>query len=137
MTVAYPRPTSLARKSCDFWPWTTPANVQYCRSRNTPACTSTRTRNRAWRSVNPKAATALTRSGRALSLRSRRLNELIEIHPPRADRTGAPPPAVTTEPGPHATAGVGTAVVLREDLDILVSGVPVQLVFDAEIREMD
>jgi hypothetical protein len=53
----------------------------------------------------------------------------------RAPATAAPP-AVATEPGPHATASVRAAVVLGEDLDILVSVAAIQLVFDAEIRKM-
>jgi hypothetical protein len=42
--------TSRLRKSVLFWPWTMAAKAQYWRSTNTPAWSSTVTRNCAWRS---------------------------------------------------------------------------------------
>jgi hypothetical protein len=67
----------------------------------------------------PKVATALTRSGRALSLRSRRLKEFTEIPPPHADRTTVHHRGhLAAETGSRTIGGVSAAVVLGEDLDI-------------------
>jgi hypothetical protein len=64
--VAYLAVMSFARKSCVFWPCARPVKVRYCRSRNTPEKTSTWTRNRAWRSVNPNRMRVPIRDGLTL-----------------------------------------------------------------------
>jgi hypothetical protein len=54
--------------------------------------------------------------------------------------TSAPvPPAASVAPeaGSHDAARVGAAIVLRDDFDVLVAVASVELVLDAEVREVD
>src|SRR2546422_1013786 len=55
-----------------------PAKAVYWRSRHTPECSITGTRKPAWRSVEPKSATALTRSP-AITVRAATVSLLKEL----------------------------------------------------------
>ena len=54
-----------------------------------------------------------------------------------ATPTAAAAPAVAPEPRPRDARGMGAAIVLGDDLDVLVTVAPVQFVLDAEVGEVD